>query len=409
MSRPAAPPTPMHLLFLAPFGLQPKMTTSARALPLAQALAARGHRLTLLVPPWDDRARAGQVAEIEGVHVVHLPLPADSRLDMPLLVARMLAAARAARPDLLHAFKPKGPSGAVAAAWGALRRALAPGVPVVMDSDDWEGAGGWNERAGYPRWQRALFARQERWGLTRADAVTVASRALEGLVWSLGVPPARVAYLPNGPRHWPTPDPAAVAALRARLGLVGHPVALLYTRFFEFDPERLAAAWARVVAEMPAARLLVVGRGLAGEEAPFRHALTQAGVGGTVVEVGWLEPAELPTHWALATVGLYPMDDTLINRTKCPAKLTDLLGAGLPVVGERVGQIGEYIAPGAGGIAVETGDMAAFAAATVALLRDPAGAAALGAAGQARLHARFGWPTLAATAETLYATLHSRG
>jgi len=31
-------------------------------------------------------------------------------------------------------------------------------------------------------------------------------------------------------------------------------------------------------------------------------------------------------------VALYPFDDNLINRTKCPVKLTDLLYAGIPVV-----------------------------------------------------------------------------
>lgn len=392
----------MRVVFVAPFGLRPKGTVSARALPLARALAARGHQMTVLVPPWDDRNAAGQVNEAGGVRVVNLPLPANPRLDAPTLMARLLRATLAARPAVVHCFKPKAYSGLLALAWWTLRRAGLVRAPFVVDSDDWEGPGGWNEREPYSGALKRLFAWQERWSLTHANGVTVASRALETLAWSLGASPARVCYLPNGPQPWPTADQSAVAARRAELGLGAAPVALLYTRFFEFDPGRFAAAWAQVVAAVPAVRLLVVGRGLAGEEQAFRAALEAAGVRHSMIDVGWQPPEALPVHWALARVALWPMDDTLINRTKCPVKLTDLVGAGLPVVAESVGQVTEYLAPDAGGVIVAPGDVQAFAAATVALLQAPERAAVLGAAGRARLAREFGWPLHAATAEALY-------
>lgn len=398
----------MRVVFVAPFGLRPKGTVSVRALPLAHALAARGHQVTVLVPPWDDRAAAGEVTAMGNVRVVNLPLSADSRLDAPLLMSRVLRATLAARPAVVHCFKPKGYSGLLALAWWTLRRAGLVRAPLVMDSDDWEGPGGWNQREPYPDWQKRFFAWQERWGLTHADGVTVASRALETLAWSMGVPPARVHYLPNGPQPWPPPDPSDVAARRAELGLDEHPVALLYTRFFEFDPARFAAAWARVVAALPAARLLVIGRGLAGEERAFWAAIEAAGLGRSVVEVGWLAPEALPVHWALARVALWPMDDTLINRTKCPVKLTDLVGAGLPVVAESVGQVTEYLTPEAGGITIAPGDGRAFAMATVTLLQDPARATTLGASGRARLEREFGWPLQATKAESLYRQIGAR-
>ena len=46
--------------------------------------------------------------------------------------------------------------------------------------------------------QKKMFAWQEQWGLTHNDGVTVASRALQSIVWSLGVRPERVMYVPNG-------------------------------------------------------------------------------------------------------------------------------------------------------------------------------------------------------------------
>ncbi|HBY94530.1 MAG TPA: glycosyltransferase WbuB, partial [Chloroflexi bacterium] len=140
----------------------------------------------------------------------------------------------------------------------------------------------------------------------------------------------------------------------------------------------------------------------------FHAAIEAVGAGQSVVDVGWLPPEALPVHWALAQVALWPMDDTLINRTKCPVKLTDLLGAGLPVVAESVGQVTEYLAPEAGGIVVAPGDQPAFAAATAALLEAPARAASLGTAGRLRLEREFGWPLQAAKAESLYRQIGAR-
>ena len=65
----------MEIVFIGPFGLQPKGTMSGRALPMARALVARGHTVTVLIPPWDDPERAGQAWEDHGVQVVNVDLP----------------------------------------------------------------------------------------------------------------------------------------------------------------------------------------------------------------------------------------------------------------------------------------------------------------------------------------------
>ncbi|MDQ4078165.1 MAG: glycosyltransferase family 4 protein [Chloroflexota bacterium] len=391
---------------VAPFGLRPKSTARVRALQLGEALVARGHRVTLLVPPWDDRSASGQTFEQGGVRVRQLRLPARPALDAPLLTFRLLREAVAARPDILHTFKPKAYSGFAALAWWTVQRSGAPVAPLVMDTDDWEGAGGWNDLAPYHPLQKRLFAWQERWGLRHADAVTAASRTLESLVLSMGVPPARVAYVPNGPgARWPEPHPADVSRLRAELALDDRPVALLFTRFFEFDPARLAGRWARVVAEHPEARLLVVGKGLMGEEEIFRNAAAAQGVAESVVEAGWQSFDALPAYFALARVALYPMDDTLVNRTKCPVKLADAMQAGLPVVGEAVGQVAEYLAGNTGGLLVPPADDDAFVAATLRLLCDSELASSLGHTATQRLTTHFDWPIQAERVETLYHTL----
>jgi len=71
-------------------------------------------------------------------------------------------------------------------------------------------------------------------------------------------------------------------------------------------------------------------------------------------------------------------------------------------VAEAVGQLAEAIIPGETGLLVRPGDEAAFAAAILALLDDPARRRALGARAAADLRARLTWSHLAATAEQAY-------
>src|SRR5215207_9312801 len=67
----------LKISFIAPFGLQPKATVPARALPLAAALVARGYRVRLIVPPYDDPTAParGRQRVLQGVEVVELARP----------------------------------------------------------------------------------------------------------------------------------------------------------------------------------------------------------------------------------------------------------------------------------------------------------------------------------------------
>jgi glycosyltransferase involved in cell wall biosynthesis len=369
---------------------------SVRALPLAGALVVRGHEVTMVLPPWQNPEDAGRAWADEGVRVENLPLPAGipgwfhGRLTLAL--ARR---ALSLEPDVVHAFKPK--------AYAGLAHGLLRGrVPVTVDTDDWEGPGGWNDLTPYPPPLKFLFARQERWGLRRGDAVTVASRALQTLTWAQGGDLKRVHYLPNGVA-WPHPPVEPTGDRR--------PTLLLYTRFFEYDLDRLWRVVARVREGRPAARLYVVGKGLFGEEeallrtarkAGWRVA-EKAGADADLIYAGYVPVGALPAHFAQADVALYPFDDTLVNRTKCPVKLLDLLAAGLPVVGEGVGQIREMVREGETGLLVPSGDEESFAAAILALLEDGDRRRTMGARAGADVRARFAWERLAATAEAAYA------
>ncbi|MDQ7029883.1 MAG: glycosyltransferase [Ardenticatenia bacterium] len=159
--------------------------------------------------------------------------------------------------------------------------------------------------------------------------------------------------------------------------------------------------WERVVRACPKARLLVVGRGLHGEDRRFEAEVCRRRLANTVMAVGWVPPAELPALLAAADVAFYPMDDTLINRTKCPVKLADLLALGVPVVGEAVGQVAEYLAHGAG-ILVPSGDVDRSVTALLTLLRNPERARRVGRAGRERLTRYFAWSVQGERVEAFY-------
>lgn len=394
----------MKVVMMAPFGLYPKGTARVRALPMAQALVERGHQVTLLIPPWDQPSDAGTSFQSSGVQVINLSLPRRLPLAFHgVLTARLARQALALRPDVVHCFKPKGYAGLGHwLLWWLRRLRLArPGPRLVVDEDDWERA--WNAVLPYSALQKRLFAWQERWGLRHADAVTAASRELLKLIPGEGVAASRIFYVPNG--VWPSAGPRSsmrAQTVRMLWELDDAPVILLYSRFLEFRLERIVSIMRQVVAGEPRARLLVVGEGWYGEHTDLDDLLTAAGLADYVRFTGWLPAEQLPDHFAAADVAMFPYDDTLINRTKCSVKLTELLAAGLPVVADAVGQNSEYIVDGVTGRLVEAENDGAFAEALLQLLADPPQRARLGAAAARDIQERFAWPRLIGEVERAY-------
>jgi glycosyltransferase involved in cell wall biosynthesis len=384
-----------RIAMIGPFGFHPNKTMRSRAFRLARALAARGHVVKIVMPPWQTPAEAGRRWEENGVAIEYVSLSAGI---LPTVV-RLIRAASAFRPDIVHCFKPKAYSG-LAAFWFWQRG----GLPLVVDSDDWEGWGGWNEIAPYGWLQKRFFAWQERWGLRHCHALTVASRTLQSLAWSLGSQPDRVHYLPNGPGI--SSDASQAAAKRAAIGLAHRPTLLLYSRLFEFDTGRLVNVLAGVATAVPDLAVLAVGSSLYAEQgAELRQKLAAANLLDRFTDVGWQDEGELPHLLAAADVGLYLMDDNLLNRTKCPVKLVDMTAVGLPVVAENVGQVGEYLRHNESGRLRPSGDLPGLISDLVDLLRNDAERQRLGANAARRAQEQFSWDVLARELEQVYAKL----
>jgi glycosyltransferase involved in cell wall biosynthesis len=180
------------------------------------------------------------------------------------------------------------------------------------------------------------------------------------------------------------------------------PVVLLYTRFFEFSQERLYRVLAGIHRHVPGVRFLIVGKGRQGEEERLACAARERGFDEALIMAGWVEPQDIPDYVAVADVAVYPLDDTLVNRAKCPAKLTEIIRAGVPVVADAVGQAREYIDDGLSGVLCPPDAPERMIDATVGLLRKPELRKRIGAEGRRFLLDRFNWHNVATMLDQFY-------
>jgi glycosyltransferase involved in cell wall biosynthesis len=399
-----------NIVFIGPFGLRPKATMSIRAVPLAKALAAQGHRVTVLIPPWDDPEQAGQTWAEDGVQVVNVSLP-QGVLRLPLLfhiflTRTLVTHALSLQPDVIHFFKPKAYAGLAHVWLWWQRRRGRTAARLVVDTDDWEQA--WNDMLPYSTLQKKFFTWQEQWGLRHADAVTVASRALKNLVAAqIKRQPTDILYVPNGIHAQASMvEPGQTSQGQTSPSLIpftsNAPIILLYSRFVEFRLARIINMVKQVADQLPPARWLIVGEGLQGEDKILAQQLAAANLSSFVHFTGWLPIEQVPACFDAADVAIYPYDDTLLNRTKCSVKLISLLTAGLPVVADAVGQNCEYIESGVSGILVPAEDDDAFSRAIVSLLEQSGIRQMLGQNAARRMEEQYSWSKLAEIAERAY-------
>lgn len=394
----------MKIVFLAPFGIRPKGTVLARMIPLAEELQTLGHQVVIVAPPYTNPEDSGHTEIVRGVRLCNVRLgPENKVLALPILAWRMFRTALDEKPDLIHLFKPKGYGGVAAMLHISLQLVGFRLPPLFLDTDDWEGKGGMNEIHPYSFPEKWFYQFQEKWLIRRVAGVTVASRALQSMVSEMGVAADRVCYLPNGVASASQWNRHSVLE-RLRMG-VDEPVLLLYTRFFEFSQERLHRVFSEICRRVPNVRILVVGKGRNDEEKKLVEAAKCTGYAESLTMSGWVEPAEIPDYLAAADVAVYPLDDTLVNRCKCPAKLTELLAAGVPVVADRVGQAIEYIDDRESDLLCNPDDCSDMAGKTIRLLLDPKRRSTLADKGRRYLLENFSWREGATMLDNFYRSM----
>jgi glycosyltransferase involved in cell wall biosynthesis len=380
---------PLKIVMIGPFAFKPKGTVSVRTFFIARALAKRGHAVTILMPPYDNLADSGRIWEEDGVRLENMAIRRNDLAHQIIVPAQMARRAAALDPDVIHVFKPIGYSGlaGIYLRWFTQR-------PLVLDTDDWEGAGGWADVNPYPVPWRRLFDWQERWLARHSDAVTVVSRTLQEQVIGFGADPERVVYLPNGPdarlRQLAPESAEQIADVRAGWGVGDAPVALyLGTIPHSTDLDLALEALHMLRDRLPEARLVIAG---VGEGLPFLQSQAERlNLGDRVVFPGWIEPERAHVHVASADAVVNPYRDSLINRSKCAGKVILGMAMGRAVVTSRLGANLEYIEDGHSGVLTEPGDPGDLARGLFSALSDREWAAELGRNARQRVWEQFDW------------------
>lgn len=395
----------MHITFLLTQSLE-SPGGGGRYFPLARALVAQGHDVTLFAlhhnyRKLDRRRFVRDGVAVEYVGQMHVRKEGDGKTYFHPLMLIWVAAvatlrlswAALRRPgDLIHVGKTQ-PMNLIAA-WLAhkVRR-----VPVYVDSDDYEAIN--NRFAG--GWQQRIVAWFEDLAPSFARGVTVGNTFIGERFQSLGYPPEKFVLVPNGAdrdRFGILDEPGAdakLAQLRSELGLEeGQPV-VVYVGSMSLTShavDLLLEAFVEVAAQRPQARLLLVG---SGEDLRRLRAMAEAlGIAGQTHFVGRVPSAEVPYYYRLGTVTVDPRNDSLAVESSLSLKLVESIAAGVPCVTADIGDRRRMA--GEAGIAVPPGDARALASALLAVLNNPQKAAQMRQAAQelrqdnwwgARIHA----------------------
>jgi glycosyltransferase involved in cell wall biosynthesis len=218
-----------------------------------------------------------------------------------------------------------------------------------------------------------------------ARQVIVPSAWVRGIVEGWGVEPARMQVVQNGvpPLDTPLPDRAGA---RQRLGLAGEFVVTSIGRLIPLKRfELLIEALARLRADVPEARLVLVGSGP--REEALRALATSAGVAERVHFAGRLPHAEVMA--CLRASDIFALVSTHEGFSHV---LLEAMQAGVPVVATDVGGNRETLEDGRCGRLLRGATAEEVGAALRDLFRSPAERTRLAAEGERR--ARESWPAM---------------
>lgn len=380
----------MRIAFICGFAWEPKGTVRARAFPLAAELVKRGHQVTIFLVPYDNPNDSSKEEVLEGVRIVNVQVGRVSSLSQaPVLVRRLCNAVERYSADVVHAFKPKGYAGAACSLLS-----MKGFRSLVLDCDDWEGWGGWNDVKAYPWIVKEYIDRQEKWLIRRVPVVTAASRVLERRAVELRASSNGVFYIPNCGASRKTDMAGGSAPSATRDGAkksFGLPdgAAIFYGGHFDpADDIMFFCRTAEHAARRVGATIVFVGDGPQLSDVKDFFARRE----GVIVRFFPRLPYEQFLQLVAASdVAAFPFPDTPIYRAKCSARIVDYMSMGKAIVTTAIGQNSDYIVDGVSGILAPPGDEANFGRELEKLLQDPQLRARLGQNAKERVETMFSW------------------
>ncbi len=185
------------------------------------------------------------------------------------------------------------------------------------------------------------------------------------------------------------------ADLRERHGTGDRPLVVCVSRLVaRKGQDVLIRGMQRIRRNVPEATLLIVGDG---PDRARLEGLAAAAPPGSVVFTGQVSEADLPRYYAAGDVFAMPCRNRLagLELEGWGNVFIEAAACGRPVVVGDSGGARESLVDGETGILVEGTDVAGVADAVAGLLEDPGRAAAMGAAGRARVERDHAWPRIA--------------
>ena len=376
----------MKLTFICGFAWDPKGTVRSRAFPLAEEMVRRGHEGTLIIVPYDNLAHSGERFTKSGVRVINVGIKKGIG-SLARASYELIREIDKSRPELVHVFKPKGFAG-LAAMWLLLRNR-----PFVVDCDDWEGWGGWNEVKNYPWLVKEFIDFQEKHLLRRSPAVTVASRALFDRAVSFRKTASQLFYVPNGPTSEQLELSARLVQedsefYKENFGLRGAPL-ILYAG--NFDPADDVMFFCRSLLQLKPRKSFNVAFAGEGPELPNVRSFFAAHPDIHLSFLGRLASPKYAELVAASDVCAFPYPDTAVYHAKCSARIIDFMLHGKAVASTSVGQNFEYIVNEESGLLTSPRNEAEFAYTLTRLIEDEDLRHRLGANARRRILQKFLW------------------
>jgi PEP-CTERM/exosortase A-associated glycosyltransferase len=349
--------------------------------------------------------------DVDGWHFYRTPASSDGTT-IPVLgeialirrtEQRLAEVVGEVRPDILHAHSP------VLNAIPALRVGRRFGIPVVYEVRAfWEDAavdhGTTQEQSLRYRLTRGL----ETYALKRAGHVTTICEGLRRDIVARGIPASKVTVIPNAvdidafaPSG--TPD----EALKAKLGLAGHPVVGFIGSFYAYEGlDLLLDAMTRVVARRPDVRVLLVGGGPQADS--LKDQVQRLRLADKVVFTGRVPHAEVQRYYDLIDVLAYPRHSIRLTELVTPLKPLEAMAQGRLLVASDVGGHRELIQHGRTGLLFKADDAAALADVLLQLFAEPQRWNELRANGRRFVEAERNWAASVARYRDVYAGLTMR-
>ena len=353
----------MRVLHVLNHGLPTQDGYVYRTHGLLEGQRAHGIKTFHLTSPRHEHPAPTSIEKVEGWEFFRTPDASTGPrpplfrelMEMRATQARIAEIAADVRPDVIQAHSPL--LNGYPALWAARRL----GIPVVYEIRAfWEDAavdhGTTRENSARYRVIRKL----ETALCQRVDAVTTICRGLADALIIRGIDAKKIEIVPNAvdPGRFSSmvaPDPSRVR----ELGLEGCTVLGFIGSFYTYEGLALLIdAMPALLSSHPDLRLLLIGGGQ--DETPLRARATDKGLEKKVIFTGRIPQSEVPAHYSLVDLCVYPRLPMPLTDLVTPLKPLEAMAAGRIVVASDVGGHLELIRHGETGFLYKAGYLTAL-------------------------------------------------